>query len=170
MSQTVEDRVAETVLQTPKTIDIGGKRLTVAPPSVATLILASQAISKLPQKELDSKRIVEEVLHIAKDCAIIGEICAILILGAKAIKGIENERQKRRFCLFRRKHNANTQNPKEELAEWLLQELNAAQLNRLLLDLLKDFNVGDFFGITTFLIGVNILSPTKVVETTASGL
>lgn len=168
MSQTVEERVAETVLQTPKTIDIGGKRLTVAPPSVATLILASQAISKLPQKELDSKRVVEEVLHIAKDCAIIGEICAILILGAKAIKGIEKERQKRHFCLFRRKHYAHMRNKKEELAEWLLQELNAAQLDRLLLDLLKDFNIGDFFGVTTFLIGINILRPTKVV-TTASG-
>ena len=59
---------------------------------------------------------------------------------------------------------------KAELSKFLLEELDTTQMNRLIFELLKDFNLGDFFGTTTFLIDINLLRPTKVVsETTAFG-
>lgn len=168
MEKTIEQKVGDAVLQQPKEIDINGRHFTIAPPSVSTLILASEAISQLPQVNLDSNNIVEEVLFIAKDCRVLGEIIAILILGAKGLKETVTTRKKRFFGLFTR-FVSETVDRKAELSKWLLEELDTAQLNKLIFELLKDFNLGDFFGTTTFLIEINLLRPTKVVETTVSG-
>ena len=168
MTKTIEQRVGEAVLQQPKEFVIGDKTFIVAPPSVSTLILVSEAISLLPQVQLDKAKIVEEVLFVAKDCRILGDIAAILILGAKGLKEIVTTKRKHFFGLFTRSVNE-TVDRKAELSKWLLEELDTAQLNKLIFELLKDFNLGDFFGTTTFLIEINLLRPTKVVETTASG-
>lgn len=168
MKKTIEQKVGDAVLQRPKEININGRHFTVAPPSVSTLILASEAISLLPQVQLDKAKIVEEVLFVAKDCRMLGDIAAILILGAKGLKETVTTKRKHLFGLFTRSVTE-TVDRKEELSKWLLEELDTAQLNKLIFELLKDFNLGDFFGTTTFLIEINLLRPTKVVETTASG-
>ena len=168
MKKTIEQKVGDAVLQRPKEININGRHYTVAPPSVSTLILASEAISLLPQVQLDKAKIVEEVLFVAKDCRILGDIAAILILGAKGLKETVTTKRKYFFGLFARSITE-TVDRKAELSKWLLEELDTAQLNKLIFELLKDFNLGDFFGTTTFLIEINLLRPTKVVETTASG-
>lgn len=168
MTKTIEQRVGEAILQQPKEYTIGDRIFTVAPPSVSTLILVSEAISLLPQMQLDKTKIVEEVLFVAKDCRMLGDIAAILMLGAKGLKETVTTRKKYLFGLFS-KTVTETIDRKGELSKWLLEELNTAQLNKLIFELLKDFNLGDFFGTTTFLIEINLLRPTKVVETTASG-
>ena len=168
MKKTIEQKVGDAVLQRPKEININGRHFTVAPPSVSTLILASEAISLLPQVQLDKAKIVEEVLFVAKDCRMLGDIAAILILGAKGLKETVTTKRKYFFGLFARSITE-TVDRKAELSKWLLEELDTAQLNKLIFELLKDFNLGDFFGTTTFLIEINLLRPTKVVETTASG-
>lgn len=168
MTKTIEQRVGEAILQQPKEYTIGDRTFTVAPPSVSTLILVSEAISLLPQMQLDKTKIVEEVLFVAKDCRMLGDIAAILMLGAKGLKETITTRKKYLFGLFS-KAVTKTIDRKGELSKWLLEELNTAQLNKLIFELLKDFNLGDFFGTTTFLIEINLLRPTKVVETTASG-
>jgi hypothetical protein len=78
----LEQKTANAVLQQPVEVEIGTKKYSVAPPSVATLILVSAAVSKLPAITLDSKNIASDCLCIAKDCRPLGEIAAILILGA----------------------------------------------------------------------------------------
>lgn len=83
--KTIEQRTAEAVLQKPKEVAIRGRKYTIAPPSIATLILASEAVSKLPALKLDAESVVEEVLHNARDCEAIGELVAVLLLGAKRI-------------------------------------------------------------------------------------
>ena len=45
MAQTIEAKTAQTVLQEPKEIKIGEKIYSVAPPSLGTLILVSEAVS-----------------------------------------------------------------------------------------------------------------------------
>lgn len=168
-TKTIEQRVGEAVLQKPREVTIADRTFTVAPPSVATLILASEAISLLPQVELDKKRIVEEVLFVAKDCRVFGDIAAILILGSKGLTGTVTRRRKRFFGLFSR-DIVETIDRKTELSKWLLDTLDSTALHKLVFDLLRDFNLGDFFGLTTFLIEINLLRPTKVVdETTAFG-
>lgn len=83
MNKTIEQTVAETILEQPFEVKVGEKSYQVASASTATLILVSEAISQLPHIALDTEKVVEETLSVAKDCRILGDIAAILILGAK---------------------------------------------------------------------------------------
>ena len=157
--ETTEQKVAKTVLQQPEEVIIGKKTFRVAQPSVATLILASEAISRLPKAKLDSEKIVEESLSIARDCKAIGDIIATFIIGANkgrksGISALIHDIRKRR------------------LAKMLLEEMTPSELHLLLARLLTRLQIGDFFGLTTFLLEINLIRPTKVVSettTTASG-
>ena len=168
MTKTIEQRVGEAVLQTPREIEVANRTFIVAPPSVATLLLVSEGISILPQIPLNKDKIVEEVLFVAKDCRVLGDIVATLMLGSKHLTEAVSVEKKWFFGLFK-STATKTIDRKAELAKWLLDELSPTELYRLFFELIKDFQLGDFFGLTTFLIGINLLRPTKVVETTASG-
>ncbi len=161
----IEKRVAETILQQPAEIHIGKKTFYAAPPSVATLILVSEAVSRLP--ELSNDNIMGETLTKAKDCRPLGEIVAIYILGAKAVnEAVEVERKvQRRFGLIKRTVTVKqTMTRKDALADEVLEALTPKELNLLMSQILQQMQIGDFFGLTTFLTGVNLTRPTKVVE------
>lgn len=175
--ETTEQRTAKAILQQPKEVVIRDKKYTIAPPSVATLILASEAISLLPAVKLDSDKIIEEVLFTAKGCRPLGDIVAIFLLGAKNIteQVVKKETRKHStlFGLIKWETTENvtvTVDRKAALAEELLQELSPQEMYTLLASALTQMQIQDFFGLTTFLAEVNLLRPTKVVtETTAFG-
>lgn len=185
---TAEQQVGEAVLQKSRDIKVGTHTYTVAPPSVATLILASEAISLLPKEELDeNKNIVEQTLAIAKDCRPFGDILAVMILGATKLSHVEKveyteEREieelhyktylwglfKKPVILKRTISEVKTKeivvNDRELLAEQLMNELTPREAQQLFTAMIVNFEIGDFFGITTFLNGINLLRPKKVVE------
>lgn len=68
MPENIETKVAQTILQQPEEITVGDKVYKAAPPSAATLILASEAVARMPKIQLNTERIVDEVLAIGKDC------------------------------------------------------------------------------------------------------
>lgn len=152
MPKTIESKVADTILQRPKTVVIGGATYNVAPPSTATLILVSGLISQLPKIETDKKDIVTETFRIAKDCGAIGDIMASIVLGAKAV------RKDKRLLSIRRKR----------LARQLL-DIPPSELQTIFLNLLPGMEMPDFFGLTVSLIEVNMTKQTKETGTTASG-
>lgn len=170
----IEKKVADAVLQQPQTIKVGNKTYETAPPSTATLILVSEAVSRLPQVRFDLKgddSPVQPTLAIAKDCTPLGEIGAILILGAKGLSKVTTEKievqESRLFGLW--KHNKvveveRTIDCKAELAKELLEDHTPVELFNLITRMLSTMQIGDFFGITTFLIEINLLRKTKVVE------
>jgi len=161
--QTIEQRVGATLLQQPRQIEVAGKTYNVAPPTIATLILASEAISRLPQERLDDEHIVEETLRIAKDCRALGDILAILILGAKGLTE-EHTTEERTLFGLRHRRTKQTIDRKRELADELLEVLAPRDLYRLISELLRDMQLGDFFGATTSLLEVNLIKPTRGVE------
>lgn len=155
MKKTAESKVAKTILQETKTIEVGGKTYEVAPPSIATLIKVSELVSQMPHVNAETEDPVTETLSVAKGCGVISDILAVMILGAKKTKG-------RRIWPFSRKST-----DFNELSESLLHEKTPRELSGMLTDLLINrMDIGFFFGITTSLGGVNVTKPTK---TTASG-
>lgn len=148
----IESKVADTILQKPMEVVVAGETYEVAPPSIATLILVSKEISKLPRYKMKDNNLMEDVLSIAKDCKPIGDIAAILILGAKKCRLPQN----RLLKLFHRGNNKN------ELARKLLEEMTVREVQNLIAQLLQQMQLGDFFGLTTFLLEVNLIRPTKV--------
>ncbi|MCM1066800.1 MAG: hypothetical protein NC418_04395 [Muribaculaceae bacterium] len=175
MAQTIEEKTAGTILQKPEKIELCGTTYTVAPPSVATLILASEAVARLPHIKLDLERAVEEVLATARHMRPIGDILAILILGSKHVddtcQSSHTQRKRRLWGLFHTTREVTvTETAKEKLSRQLLEELSPRELHMLLARLTKGMQVGDFFGLTTFLTEINLIRPTKVeIEATASG-
>lgn len=175
--KTTEQKVSDTILQKPIEVSVGDRKYTAAPASTATLILVSETISLLPHAKLDPERLVEDSLSIAKDCRPLGEIAAILLLGAKNLKETVKVRQKvekrRLFGLVKVTETIEIErviDRKAELATELLDDLSPRELNNLVVSLLQKMELGDFFGLTTFLTEINLLRPTKVEnETTASG-
>lgn len=174
-TQNIESKVARTILQEPEEITIGGKTYTIAPPSVATLILASEAVSGLPHVHLDEEKVVEETLSIAKDCRKLGDLMAILILGAKHINDPverrKSQKERRMWGLFHTTRSITiNETAREVLSRELLENASPRELHNALAQLVKKIQVGDFFGLTTFLTEINLMRPTKVVtEQTASG-
>ncbi|MEG2281741.1 MAG: hypothetical protein RSB93_00770, partial [Rikenellaceae bacterium] len=83
MKKKIENKVADTILQEPQEVEVGGVKYSVAPPTTATLIRVSELVSEMPHIKMTSKNILYEVLNVAKDCRVIGDIIAVLILGDK---------------------------------------------------------------------------------------
>lgn len=150
----VQKRVTDTLLENAQIVVLGRKTYKVAPPTIGTLVMVSEKISELPDFEVETGNILNAVMGNAKDAGAVSEICAMLILGAKRIKGFcggwRLKRLSRRILL-----NAS---PKE-----VLREIKAV---------LYGMNLSDFFSLTTFLQGINVTEPTKVempTEATVSG-
>ena len=152
MKKKVQAQVAKTILQEDVKVEINGRNFVMPPITLATLIMASEKIAELPEFEMDSDRAFSSVLGNARHCKSVGHILAIFILGAKAIL-------KRPFGRKRVK----------KLGEALALQYTPAQLHSLVKGVLTSIDVTDFFGITTFLQGINLTEPKKVVKTTASG-
>jgi hypothetical protein len=171
----IEQKVAETVLQQTEVITIGEHNFTIAPPSIATLILASSAVSHLPHLQLSNDRVLEDTLSCAKDCTALGELAAVLVLGAKqALQEVTEEDvivKRRFFGLIKAKRKVRTALlRRDQLAKQLLEDLTPRELNSLVGQILSKMQISDFFGLTTFLTEINLTRPTKVeTEPTASG-
>lgn len=175
MKESIEKRVAETILQAPLEVEIGQKKYSIAPPSIATLILVSEAVARMPQLQLSDKRVMEDSLAVAKDCRVIGEIAAILILGAKQVNDtIVTYHTRRKSHLWGLYHTETAERKeeshKDKLAQELLEDTTPRELHHIIAKVLLKMEIGDFFGLTTFLCGINLTKQTKVeTEPTASG-
>lgn len=172
MAKTLEEKAADTILQRAAIVKIGGKEYEAAPPSIATLILVSEAVSRLPQRKLDDKSIVSECLAVAKDCRPLGDIAAIMILGARHINDKTNDPHTGQKGWFRRlfSRRSKTVTKKEALAQEIIDTYTPSELHGLITMLLQRMDLADFFALTTFLTEVNLLRQTKVeTGTTAYG-
>lgn len=175
IGQKVETKASEAILEKPMTVQVGSKSYDVAPPSTATIIMLSEAVSRLPHTSLDPEKVVEECLSIAKDCDVLGEIAAILILGAKNCvvekKTVQTGGKRYLWGLIDCRHfRVEVYDPMTMLKEEILNECSPRALFEVISKILSTLELSDFFGLTTFLTEINLLRPTKVVnETTVFG-
>lgn len=161
---TAEAKVADALLQTPFVVRLGGKEYEIAPPTVATLAMASREIAALPESATEADDdLAFKALGSAKDCERYVRVIAIFIIGAKAVREAENDRRK---GLFGRKPEKPS--PLDELYDELLYNASPRELITALSILLNQMQVGDFFAFTASLTKVNILAPMTAV-TTQSG-
>lgn len=180
----IEQQVADTILQNSiGNFVVDGKEYQVQPPTTGTLIMISALISTLPEIKgvPNEKDFVAEILGMAKDCQALGQIAATLILGAKRIKehpmvSVPSYTLKKKFNwkkLRREEAPHETSVPvfeRDYLAEKILDNMTAKQLQGFINDILSEGELANFFVLTTSLREKSITSPTREVETmTASG-
>lgn len=148
--KTIESQTADTILQSPKKIQIGVKEYEVARPNFATLIEVSKLISTAP-KIPNSEDTLVKSLAIAKDSEVITEILALLIVGHKKSNSLLSYRRKIKRKMKRKK-----------LSIEICNELDNEEILDAIVELLKDMKVGFFLSIITFLNEVNLLRETKI--------
>jgi len=155
--QTIEEFTSNVILQKPVKITVAGKDFFVAPPTTTTLIEASKYISFLPEiKPLEKEEnATYYVLANAKECESVGNIVAILILGAKNFI-TKKEVVKRRFLWLKKVETVEIDNRKE-LAKLIMDKLTIEELNSLLIKLFELQNVGFFLSTINFLREMAIL-------------
>lgn len=168
MTKTIEQMVAAAILEkaTDK-IEVCGNIYPIADPSIATLILVSEIVSTLPivDKNTPSENVAYAVLHHAKDFKAIGDICAILVLGAKNLtEEREIIEEKPLFGLFKRRTTRKVVVDKQaELSKLILENMSPSKIFDVIVQRLQDMEVGYFFSITTSLSEANLLKATKEV-------
>ena len=159
----VEVKVTDTILETAIPVQVGSKTYEVAPPTIATLILASEAVSRIPKFTLDPEKLVQECFCIARHTRFLGEIAAILILGAQRselrVKPAQRGVFSRLRALFSRRRTQ-----KEQLTDEILLNLSPKKLFEVITQVLTTLELSDFFGLTTFLTEINLLHQTRKVE------
>ena len=159
----VEVKVTDTILEKAITVQDGSKTYEVAPPTIATLILASEAVSRIPKFTLDPEKLVQECFCIARHTRFLGEIAANPILGAQLSELRVTPAQRGVFsrlrALFSRRRTQ-----KEQLTDEILLNLSPKKLFEVITQVLTTLELSDFFGLTTFLIEINLLHQTRKVE------
>lgn len=154
-NNTVEHTIEQALLQEPSVVEVGGQTYDVAPPSMATLIKVSALVSEMPKIDTSNEDFIGEILRVAKDCRVVGEIIATVILGAKRIRD------------FKRGVLSASRSELQKLTEALLYEKTPQELHDLLARLITSkMDVVFFSNIITSLSAVNMSKPTK---TTAPG-
>lgn len=171
--ESIEKLVVDAVLERKTDVlTLDGHDYPIAPPTLATVILVSELAHRLPAVDPDAL-LTNEVMRTAKDCRVLGDIAAALILGARRYEqGLKVRRtfpkrgyfaQILRSLAFWRKGKAFTTEA-ENLAEIALKTLDAAKLNAVVVKRLIDMHIGDFFGLSASLNTQRILTPTREVE------
>lgn len=106
------------------------------------------------------------MLHYARFYRPLGDIAAVLILGAKNLteERIEVREERRLFGLIRHKTETKVVvDKKAELSKLILDNVRPTILFDVVVQRLQDTEIGSFFAITTSLSEANILKPTKEV-------
>ena len=159
----MEEQVAQTLLEEPTTVTIGGEAYKVAPPSIFTLVRASKYISKIPTDTISEGNVFGSIIHNAEDYENIAWAISVIVLGDDFNK--LSPYPKRQF--WRRKKNIT----KGELLAKKLIKTPINEVSTAFFKVLGQMDIRSFFVITTSLKGMMITKPTKEVETetTASG-
>lgn len=161
----MEKQVANTLLETPKIVQIGGRSYAITPPSIATMVLFSSYISEFKEAPTQEHNPVAWLMSQTDKLENIGWGLSAIVVGAKDFY----RPVKPNFWRFWQKKSPKTQGEK------LAREINSAPIDEVLkvfFELLNFMRLHDFFQLTTSLTELNITKktqPTEVEKTTAFG-
>ena len=159
----MEEKVAQTLLEEPTTVTIGGEAYKVAPPSIFTLVRASKYISKIPTDTISEGNILGSIIHNAEEYENIAWAISVIVLGKKFTEIVTYPK----WQFWRKKNNVT----KGEMLAKKLINTPITEVSAAFFKVLGQMDIRAFFVITTSLKGMMITKPTKEVETetTASG-
>ena len=162
--KTVERKAGETILQQGGKVRIGGREYEYPSPTLGTLYMVSALISDIP--DISDSKDTAVVVGSASCARSVAEIIATLIIGAKEVKKTASKPIRRLLTVIKLKPS-----PLDALTEEILDTCTPREALDILVGLLGDSQLPDFFVLTTFLRDASLTRPTKVVKeaTTAPG-
>lgn len=157
MSRTVEQKVAETILQETFKVQVGTKEYAVRPISYGTLIRISAIISTLPPIE-NEENIFAGALRYGAHADKLAEIVALCILNRRDV----SPRYTRKHLMGRELLEPGV----NELKQEILYNCTIGEVGSIIRTIFSKMELADFFGVMVSLSGVNLIAETA---TTASG-
>jgi hypothetical protein len=152
----MEEKVAQTLLEEPTTIIIGGEAYKVAPPSIITLVRASKYISKIPADTIDEEHIFGSIVHKAEDYENIAWAVAVILLGNRFTEIVRPP-----FWHFWKRKKNITQG---EILANKLTKAPVSEISEAFFKVIGQMDIRSFFAVSTSLKGMMITKPTKEVE------
>lgn len=150
--KTLEQRVADTILQRKVRVKLHGKEYYVAQPTMATIIAMSAHISKLPKFDIHSN--ISDMFSRCNELEPVADVVATMICGAK--------RSNAKWWQFFKKRKYNS------VKKRILNECTPQEVSRVMEQLLDTMQLKSFFVLTVSLVGLNVTKMTET-EMTASG-
>lgn len=162
---TTEKKVERAILQKGGKVRIGDREYEYPSPTLGTLYMVSALISDIP--EITDSKDTAAVVGSASCARSVARIIATLIIGAKSLKKTENKLIYSLLTAIKLKSS-----PLDALTEEILGACTPRDALNILVELLGESQLPDFFVLTTFLREASLTRPTKVVKTgtTAPGL
>lgn len=158
---TIEQIAAETILEEPIEVVVGQQTMKVSKPSVATLIEVSRLVSTLPSMEKeDGGSALTFVLANARDCEVLGDICATLVLGKKHLVE-ERKTVRTRFFGLVREERIETIDRRRELAREILENMSGEEMVELVTNCLETHKIAFFLKLTISLDEANVLKRSR---------
>lgn len=166
--ETIERKVAETILHYPQNIKIGGKKYRLARLTFSTIVEMSAVVSEIPQDISESKaNIIIATLRHGKDYKGAPKVLAVAMVSTM-------------WMLFGRFGHWVFRCKVNRKAVKLAAIHSSQELNEAAQELIQITDLAHFFALTTFLAGINMTKATKVeaeaeetptteTQTTASG-
>lgn len=155
---TTEKKVERAILQKGGKVRIGDREYEYPSPTLGTLYMVSALISDIP--EITDSKDTAAVVGSASCARSVARIIATLIIGAKGLKKTENKPIKRLLSAIKLKSS-----PLDALTEEILGACTSRDALSILVELLGESQLPDFFVLTTFLREASLTRPTKVVKT-----
>lgn len=155
---TTEKKVERAILQKGGKVRIGGREYEYPSPTLGTLYMVSALISDIP--EISDSKDTAAVVGSASCARPVARIIATLIIGAKSLKKTENKPIYRLLTAIKLKSS-----PLDALTEEILGACTPRDALSILVELLGESQLPDFFVLTTFLREASLTRPTKVVKT-----
>lgn len=155
--KTIEQKVADAILQEDFTVQIGPRKYPVQPISYGTLIRVSAIISTLPRLE-EEETVFAGALRSGAHADKLARIAALCILNRKDTR----PRYRRKWLVCREL----TEPGVEQLTQDILYHCNIGEVGQILRKIFSRMELSDFFGVMVSLSGVNLIAETA---TTASG-
>ena len=165
----VEDRVAETILQKPMELKVGGQVYKVAKPTLATLIEVSRYIAMLPKAdEIDKNDYISYILlNASKYGRVLANIAAVLIVGINQDTKVPQNENCKKIRWFWQKKKAGKI---EAMADEIMNSASCQEISEIISGALSYQSIGFFLSTIISLSGVNVSEKTKNdTEATAPG-
>lgn len=155
---TTEKKVERAILQKGGKVRIGDREYEYPSPTLGTLYMVSALISDIP--EITDSKDTAAVVGSAFCARSVARIIATLIIGAKSLKMRANKPIHRLLSALKIKPS-----PLDALTEAILDTCTPRDALSILVELLGESQLPDFFVLTTFLREASLTRPTKVVKT-----
>lgn len=166
--KTIQQKVAQEILQEPSTIILDGKEYSIPLPTYGTLCAISAIISEVPEsEEVTSETTVSDLLNRAKDENYAPKVLATLILGSRRLNEIHVSKEKIKWLKWHKNRQERQIKEIDYLTDIFTHDVRISEVVMAVVKILNEkMDLSFFSSVGGFLKGVQMTKPTNEINQT----